>query len=271
MKLKNLTKWGVMVVALAFSGCQEDQEVVQQSDIAKETLDKIYQMGFGTKEVQRVDNGYLVEGDIFLTEAALNDQHDPRFLRVGETEQYRTNSLVTPGASSVNPRVITVSVSSRLPASYKNGTQVAIDRYNAENLLIKFLLVSSGGNIVLEKANGSYLASAGFPTGGNPYGSVKVNSRAIGDGNTATFYNYVGTIIAHEMGHCIGFRHTDYMDRSYSCGGSTANEGASTVGAVQIPGTPAAADPNSWMLACIGSGQSRPFNNNDKTALNYLY
>ncbi|WP_262510258.1 zinc-dependent metalloprotease [Sediminitomix flava] len=25
-------------------------------------------------------------------------------------------------------------------------------------------------------------------------------------------------IIAHEIGHCIGFCHTDYMDRSFSCG-----------------------------------------------------
>jgi hypothetical protein len=77
--------------------------------------------------------------------------------------------------------------------------------------------------------------------------------------------------MAHEIGHCIGFRHTDYMDRSYSCGGSATNEGASTVGAIQIPGTPSGPDANSFMLACIGSGMNRPFNNNDKTALSYLY
>ncbi|WP_317044047.1 M57 family metalloprotease [Hymenobacter amundsenii] len=55
------------------------------------------------------------------------------------------------------------------------------------------------------------------------------------------------------------------MRRSYS------NEGASTVGAVYIPGTPSGADPNSWMLACIGSTDDRPFNANDRTALNYVY
>jgi hypothetical protein len=49
------------------------------------------------------------------------------------------------------------------------------------------------------------------------------------------------------------------------------NEGASTVGAILIPGTPSGPDPNSWMLACIGADQNRPFNANDKTALNYLY
>lgn len=95
-----------------------------------------------------------------------------------------------------------------------------------------------------------------------------MNSRAIGTNPNA---NYLATILAHELGHCIGFRHTDYMNRAYSCGGSPTNEGASTVGAVHIPGTPTTADPNSWMLACIGSGQNRPFNANDKTALNYLY
>jgi hypothetical protein len=78
--------------------------------------------------------------------------------------------------------------------------------------------------------------------------------------------------MAHELGHCIGFRHTDYMNRSYSCG-SGGNEGQTTtgVGAVLIPGTPSGPDAKSWMLACIGSGVNRPFNSNDKVALAYLY
>jgi hypothetical protein len=77
--------------------------------------------------------------------------------------------------------------------------------------------------------------------------------------------------MAHEVGHCIGFRHTDYADRSYSCGGAYANEGASSVGAIYIPGTAVGPDPNSFMLACIGRNENRPFNANDRTALNYLY
>jgi hypothetical protein len=79
------------------------------------------------------------------------------------------------------------------------------------------------------------------------------------------------TVIAHEVGHCIGFRHTDYMDRSYSCGGSPSNEGASSVGAILIPGTNAGPDAGSWMLACLSATTNRPFNNDDKTALAYLY
>jgi hypothetical protein len=62
------------------------------------------------------------------------------------------------------------------------------------------------------------------------------------------------------------------MNRSFSCG-TGGNEGQETtgVGAVHIPGTPTGPDAASWMLACIGNGVNRPFNSNDKTALNYLY
>ena len=147
-----------------------------------------------------------------------------------------------------------------------------VRRYNAENLVITLQRVSGSANITYDRSSGSYLASAGFPTaGGDPYNLVKVNTKAIGSGTSSTFINYAASIFAHELGHCIGFRHTDYADRSFSCGGAVSNEGASTVGAILIPGTPAGPDADSWMLACIGSGVNRPFNANDKTALNYLY
>jgi hypothetical protein len=143
----------------------------------------------------------------------------------------------------------------------------ALRRYNALGLSLRFQRVSSGADIALVRGNGSYLASAGFPVDGEPYGQIKINSNAIGSWPSET----VASILAHEIGHCIGFRHTDYMSRQYSCNGQPVNEGASTVGAVHIPGTPTGPDANSWMLACIGPGYDRPFNANDRTALNYLY
>jgi hypothetical protein len=132
--------------------------------------------------------------------------------------------------------------------------------------------VSSGADITFVDGHGQFLASAGFPSSsGTPYGTVKVNSQTIGTGSSQIFYNFLGSILAHEAGHCIGFRHTDYMDRSYSCGGSYANEGASNVGAVYIDGTASGPDAGSWMLACVSRNQDRPFNTNDVKALNALY
>ena len=251
-----------LVLAFAVS-CKKNGVSVAKEEISQDVLTKISALGFGTSTVQKHEDGYLVEGDIIITPAQLDQTPDVRFLRVGTEEQYRTFNLVT-GL----PRVITVSVSTRLPAFISNGTDEAINRYNAQGLRITFQRVSSGGDIDIVKGAGNYLASAGFPTsGGEPYGQVKVNSNALSGQPLGT----VASVIAHEIGHCIGFRHTDYMNRAYSCGGSAVNEGASNVGAVLIPGTPSGPDPNSWMLSCIGSGQNRPFNANDRTALSYLY
>jgi len=244
--------------------CRKNVATEQAATPSEEALSKIYNLGFSNKNVSMDEDGnYVVEGDIVLSAADLEVAPEMQFLRVGYAEQYRTYNLVTR-----LPRVISVSISSKLPSSYVAALNEAITRYNAENLLVTFKRVSSGANISIVKANGNYLASAGFPnTLGNPYNQIKVNANAIGNQPQAT----VASILAHEMGHCIGFRHTDYMDRAFSCGGQTVNEGASTIGAVFIPGTNPNADPNSWMLSCIGAGQNRPFNANDKTALGYLY
>lgn len=259
--VKNL----VLAAAISFSlvACKKDAAVNQSTPISDRTLQQIHDLGFSNKNVEVHEDGYLVEGDIVLTERDLATKSAVQLLRIGDEEQYRTTNLV-----KGLPRTVTVSLSTDLPLSYVAALDEALGRFNAQGLRLTFTRVASGAAISIIKGNGNFLASAGFPTsGGNPYSQVKINSRAIGNQPQAT----VASIIAHELGHCIGFRHTDYMNRSYSCGGSPTNEGASTIGAILIPGTPAGPDPNSWMLSCIGSGQNRPFNANDRTALSYLY
>lgn len=264
--LKRFTKVAAFLLVVGLGSCQKEEMLEQKNDVSQETLDKIYWAGFGTDNVEVVPEGYLVEGDIILTEEQLNEKHDVKWLRVGNAEQYHTTNLVKAGTG----RVITISVASTLPASYIAALDEAMARYNAEGLLLTFRRVTSKANISITAApsTATYLANAGFPTStGNPYNNIMVNVGAIGNQPQST----VASILAHEIGHCIGFRHTDYMDRSYSCGGAYSNEGAGTGGAINIPGTPSTADPFSWMLACIASGQNLPFNANDKVALNYLY
>jgi hypothetical protein len=259
-------------LALFFAGlnsCAKTADETTSQELSQDIQDKILALGFSPQNARAADDGYVVEGDIYLTREDLDRQLEYQLLRVGDEEQYRTTNLVT-GL----PRNITVWINSgnggnKLPTSYIAALDEAIARFNAENLQITFSRINSNSaQIDVTKGTGNYLASAGFPTsGGAPYGSIKVNPNAIGNQPQST----VASILAHEMGHCIGFRHTDYMNRSYSCGGQAVNEGAANVGAILIPGTPSGPDPNSWMLSCIGAGQNRPFNNNDKTALNYLY
>lgn len=262
MMKKLLSMAAIALVGIALSCQSEDDNLATSTEISDVTLSKIAALGFSTAEVQSVDGGYLVEGDIMLRDKDLNSVPSSTLLRIAEVEQYHTFNLVS------TPRVITVSGSGSINAAISNAIDGAIARYNAQNLSITFSRVASNGNInVRIVSGGSYIASSGFPSGGNPYNEVKFNKQ---------YQNYsagfLTTVLAHEMGHCIGFRHTDYMNRTYSCG-TGGNEGQETtgVGAVYIPGTATGPEAASWMLACLSSTTDRPFNANDKTALNYLY
>lgn len=260
------------LLVIAASGClivscsKEDRNG-SGPEITQETLSKIAALGFSTLDVQIVDGKYLVEGDILISPSDLNQRPNTPKLRIAEVEQYNTFNLVT-GL----PRTITVTTSGSVPAALSAGIDAAIARYNAEPIDLTFVRggTSGGGDINIRVVKtGQYIASAGFPdANGNPYNSISYSSRYI-NGYSAGF---ITTVVAHEMGHCIGFRHTDWMNRSYSCG-SGGSEGQETtgVGAVLIPGTPSGPDAGSWMLACLGASTNRPFNNNDKVALNYLY
>jgi hypothetical protein len=255
-----------------FISCRKDARTGPTTDNnpSTEVLAKIKTLGFGTSGVIKQDNGYLVEGDIVLTNELLNSVPEQSLLRIADAEQYRTTNLVT-GL----PRTITIKVVN-LGTAFVSGADLAISRYNGQNLQLHFSRITSGtASITIQGFNqgpsGGFitLGSSGFPSGGNPYNSILMNTNAAAYGSNPNV-NYVGSVIQHEIGHCIGFRHTDYMNRAYSCGGSAVNEGASNVGAIRIPGTPSGPDANSWMLACSNGG-NRTFNANDIIALNYLY
>ncbi len=153
---------------------------------------------------------------------------------------------------------------------------MAIAKYNAENLRITFQRVSGSANITVvgfyEGPSGGFitLGSAGFPTGGgNPYSQIRMNTHPQAYG-TNPDVNYIAKVLTHEIGHCIGFRHTDYMNRAFSCGSGGNEGGTQNPGAIHIPGTPTGPDSGSWMLACA-NGTTGNFNANDRIALNYLY
>ncbi len=254
----------IAIAAIVFTACTKDVQETTQDEISEQTLAQIKSLGFSTKDVQKNEDGYLVEGDIILTEKELNSRPSSPFLIIAKEEQYRTFNLV-----KSLPRTITVSTSGKISDELSQAVDDALARYNAENLGLTFQRVLSNGNINIRIVNtGQYIASAGFPDSqGNPYPEIKYARMYSNYSN-----GFMTTVIAHEIGHCIGFRHTDYMNRSYSCG-SGGNEGQETtgVGAVHIPGTATGPDAASWMLACLSSSTNRPFNANDKTALAHLY
>jgi hypothetical protein len=276
MKKNHFLKFALStaMVATFFVSCET--ESVEETDlISTEVRAKLESLGFNTDNLMEDSlngiSGYTVEGDIFLTENQINEMAPAN--GVG-TEHYRTSNIVGPAG-----RVINV----YMDADFNNTMQAAFDdalgRYNALNLDITFQR-SSSANADIEvlsqrlkkvRGGGTILGrSAGFPdAAGNPASPIVLNS---------TVYNPrrggipadAATVIAHEIGHAIGFRHTDFDQRQYSCGGSPADEGQAGVGAIYIPGTPSGPEAGSWMLAC-SNGTDRPFTGGDQTALTTVY
>jgi hypothetical protein len=248
---------------LLFTACQKNEIIEgEKKVIVPADIEKITAMGFSPIGLKKVDKGFIVEGDVFISEdeaeAAYNGFSD-------QLEEYVVRTSRVTGL----PRMITIRVAGSLPPSYVAATDAAIARYNSVGLKITFARVTTGGNIVISGvASTSFLAIAGYPAGGNPYNSIQL-SRTYLDSWVAPS---VTTVIAHEIGHCIGFGHTDQYDPSYSCGsGGIEQPGYPSGGVVNIPGVPPGPSPDSWMLRCISNGINRPFTPTDLTVLRIIY
>jgi Dual-action HEIGH metallo-peptidase len=249
---------------------------VNTNALTQEEKGLVAAAGFNSNWAERTAEGtYLIEGDVILTKTQLTEMAGvapSNFLIVGNEEHYRTYNLVNTGGGT---RTITISLGSGFPAHYSTALDNVIARYNGFGLTINFQRVASGGEIHITGANlgtsggGCILGqAAGFPSGGNPSSGFTLSTSSC----ATTYLNTIDKadeVMAHEIGHCIGFRHTDYKKRA-SCGPGPG-ESAGSIGAVHIPGTPTnvPGSYNSWMMACTNG--SPIFNGDDVIALQYVY
>jgi hypothetical protein len=261
-------------------GCKPEAiSSVNTSALTDDEKTLVAAAGFNSNWAEKTKEGlFLIENDILLSRAELESltlELPAHNFIIAEEEHYRTTNVVsTPGTGQ---RVITVRLGNGFPSYYSTGLDQALQRYNSLNLTIRFQRVTSGGDIVISGSNlgtsstgGCILGRAsGFPSqNGNPSRGFTLSTSSC-----ATAYlnsaDKADEVMAHEIGHCIGFRHTDYMNRS-SCG-QNSNEGSAGVGAIHIPGTPTTVTGsyNSWMMACTNG--SPAFSNDDNTALLYVY
>lgn len=270
----------IIASTVVMSSCQQDEELnVDLNTINDDIRDKFVELGFDASDmyVDQIDNPltgevekfYMLEGDIAISAKQMEEMLDSDIAHKGlNGEQYRTNNLVSQGRTI---RVIgyTGNNANGLDSKMQTALQWAVANYNRINTSLNFTLTFGTNynsyDMVVYRVSGGGGGSAGFPSGGAPNKFIRINS---GTSNYDT--NVVEHVITHEMGHSVGLRHTDYFDRSYSCG-SGGNEGDGGVGAIHVPGTPTGIDPNSIMLACFGSGEDGEFGNYDVTALEYLY
>ncbi|WP_224365060.1 M57 family metalloprotease [Hyalangium versicolor] len=239
---------------LAF-GCGE-----QPTD-TQEIIDNLLQAGFPAGEIAIVGDAVYVGGDAEVSLAASREmlQRAP-----GATEEhYRTANIVSASVTKICVNA------PEFTGNFSMALDLAIQHYDELPLTFSMARAPSTDcsftiNAVIDPAmNGG---AAGYPSNGLPYGSITLG------GQTSQYSdNTIAHVLTHELGHTIGFRHSDYYNRAISCGGSATDEGTG-VGAILIPGMPTdAVVGGSVMNSCFRRFEAGEFTASDVTALQAMY
>lgn len=275
--MKNFKFLALAILSLAvLNSCQKNELEPQIDTNAQEAPEHVIQkfrdLGVnpsgGVEPHTILDNndqkvsGWL-SGDIFLSkDDIINMPILPKEESAENEKLFRTRNLVrVPRNGQRTLRIRAVGLNSRL----QTGLNRAIQNYNQLNLRFRMQLVNNRADITVRTFNGPAGGSAGFPSRGNPFGTVN-----IGSGSTNLSLGTIEHLMTHELGHCVGLRHSDFRIR-FGCP-NPGNEGDAGIGAIFIPGTSSTGrNLNSVMRACFTGNENGNFKQEDRVGLRRIY
>jgi hypothetical protein len=253
----------LMPVLFVFS-CRKTDRIDETSTTDKSTPMYQYIKQLGYRDSEIVDNGteYLVDGDLLFSKTA---QPDMGFFNGPREEQYGTSNYV---GYTVQPNItVRIDPSMNAYAAEINGA-IALWN-NLANFRVRFTLTTATNQSILitnASLGAGVCGAAYFPLNGTPGGLVRINIAQIAGNPFAQRQR----TIAHELGHCIGFRHTNWQPNGEGQAGQDPNNGA-YFNAVHIMGTPTGGDANSLMNGGQCGSGATVLSNFDILAAQMLY
>lgn len=202
----------------AFAAACGENPAAERTETPESLVEAVRALGFRTDMIEDHGSYLLVEGDVYLPKAQLRalrarsgDPRDPRF-------QYTTNNLV----SSTKINQITVDLSGlNSQTAWQSAARDAISYWSGITDANVTMVEGSPADITVSTTctSSNVAAFASFPSGGNPGSTVYVNTCF---GYSTTSAQKVHNMV-HELGHTIGFRHSNYVQLGESAGTDGAN------------------------------------------------
>ena len=252
---------GIFVLfACIFTACSQDstcEGVIEKStvsDLEKKIQHLSENYGFSINDIKSEDSVLVAEDDIMFN---VNDFWDKYSLPSYTRAHYRSTNTVSSNYRTIRITTPSYGDPNEVPTEWLYAIVNAMDAWNSLNGDIEFTL---GNNytatilIVYGYISGdTVVARASFPssTTGKPGSAIAINSDCV---YTLTA-NQKTQVMIHELGHCIGFMHTDVV------GDVLLNSGDQNT-----------TDPNSVMQRYVLSNPTSPyFSQYDIAAYNLLY
>ena len=255
-----------------FLSCEEPEEAitpdattVSADGISEEVKEQLARLNFDVSDLTKVGEDYLVEGDMLISPESLANMVSSAATEGPQGEQYRASTLVDRGMRTIRIRTSDNGV------RFSRAVNRAINNFNALGLTFTMVRVpfnESADITVWRSEEFDRWGVAQYPKSRlifpvRPGGYVKLAASLFDQDD-----NFIEHVVTHELGHTVGLRHTDWYDRSLSCGGTPRKDTGGSF--IRIPGTPKY-DPSSVMRSCTNGNLDGEFSFNDRQALREIY
>jgi len=211
MQRFSISRSAAVLALAALAACDSPLESPEQQP--EDLAAMVEALGFRGDMVQDFGDYVLVEGDIHITKDELRRAQPRSADPLGPRFQYRTTNLVS--QANVHDILVDVSGLASQPG-WQTAAREALTHWSG--ISSSNVLMVEGGpadiTVATTCTSSNVAAFASFPSGGNVGSTIYVNTCF---GYSTSHAQKVHNMV-HELGHTLGFRHSNYTQLGESAG-----------------------------------------------------